>query len=80
MLSGVAGMLETLWALGRQLAWQGVATPFILRRHASEYPSLAKAKAAVLAVGVAGYGNVARGARKILDLLPAEPIEPQGSS
>ncbi|MCS6844638.1 MAG: bifunctional lysine ketoglutarate reductase /saccharopine dehydrogenase family protein [Caldilineales bacterium] len=48
--AGVAGALETLWALGRRLAWQGIPTPFTQLRHAYEYHDIAEAKAAVLAV------------------------------
>lgn len=48
--AGVAGALETLWALGRRLAWQGIVTPFTQLRHAYEYHDIAEAKAAVQAV------------------------------
>jgi saccharopine dehydrogenase (NAD+, L-lysine forming) len=92
--AGVAGMLETLWALGQRLAWQGIANPFTTLRRAYEYHDIAEAKAAVqqageairrnglpaeiapLTIGVAGYGNVARGAWEILDLLPVQRVEP----
>ena len=86
--AGLAGMVETLWALGRRLAWEGIATPFTDLLHTYEYPDLAAAKAAMgrigerirqeglpetltpLVVGVAGYGNVAKGAFEILEQLP----------
>jgi saccharopine dehydrogenase (NAD+, L-lysine forming) len=92
--AGVAGMLETLWALGQRLAWQGIANPFTTLRRAYDYHDIAEAKAAVqqigdairrdglpagiapLTVGVAGYGNVARGVWEILDLLPVQRIDP----
>ncbi len=92
--AGVAGMLETLWALGQRLAWQGIANPFTALRRAYDYHDIAEAKAAVrqvgeairgaglpaqmapLTIGVAGYGNVARGVWEILDLLPVQRIEP----
>jgi alpha-aminoadipic semialdehyde synthase len=92
--AGVAGMLETLWTLGKRLAWQGIDTPFARLRHPHEYHDLAAAKAAVaevaeairthglpaaiapLTIGVAGYGNVARGVWDILDLLPVRTIDP----
>lgn len=92
--AGVAGMLETLWALGRRLAWQGIDTPFTDLRRAYDYHDIAEAKAAVqqvaeairrdglpagiapLTIGVAGYGNVARGVWEILDLLPVERVQP----
>jgi alanine dehydrogenase len=92
--AGVAGMLETLWALGQRLAWQGIANPFTTLRRAYDYHDIAEAKLAVqqvgeairraglpaalapLTIGVAGYGNVARGVWEILDLLPVQRIEP----
>lgn len=92
--AGVAGMLETLWALGQRLAWQGIANPFTALRRAYDYHDIAEAKAAVhqvgeairddglpaqmapLTIGVAGYGNVARGVWEILDLLPVQRVEP----
>jgi alpha-aminoadipic semialdehyde synthase len=92
--AGVAGMLETLWALGQRLACQGIANPFTALRRAYDYHDIAEAKAAVqqvaeairrdglpaqiasLTIGVAGYGNVARGVWEILDLLPVQRVEP----
>lgn len=92
--AGVAGMFETLWALGRRLAWEGIANPFTDLRHPYEYHDLSEAKEelirageairaeglpsaiAPLTVGVAGYGNVARGTWEILDLLPIRRVEP----
>jgi alpha-aminoadipic semialdehyde synthase len=92
--AGLAGMIETLHALGKRLRWEGVSNPFELICHAHEYRDLAEAKRAVaaagefirseglpaqaapLTVGITGYGNVARGAWEILDLLPVEVIEP----
>ena len=92
--AGVAGMLETLWALGQRLAGQGIANPFTALRRAYDYHDIAEAKAAVqqvgeaigrdglpaeitpLTIGVAGYGNVARGVWEILDLLPVQRVQP----
>jgi len=92
--AGVAGALETLWTLGRRLAWEGISTPLTGLRRAYEYRDVAEAKDAVaesgrtiarqglpreiapLIIGVAGYGNVARGAWEILNLLPVEVVEP----
>lgn len=93
--AGVAGMLETLRALGQRLAVQGIANPFSALRRAYDYHDIAEAKVAVqavaeaiqrdglpvelmpLVIGVAGYGNVARGAWEILDLLPVQRIAPE---
>ena len=92
--AGLAGMVETLWALGRRLQWEGIATPFTDLLHTYEYPDLAAVKAAVgrvgerirqeglpetmapLVVGVAGYGNVAKGTFEILEQLPRQEVEP----
>jgi hypothetical protein len=49
--AGLAGMIGTLWALGRRLDWEGVSNPFSDLRQAYQYTDLAEAKAAVSAVG-----------------------------
>lgn len=49
--AGQAGMLDTLWALGQRLDWEGIANPFSTIRVAHEYPDLATAKRAVREVG-----------------------------
>lgn len=96
--AGLAGMIETLHALGKRLRWEGVSNPFESIRRAYEYRDIAEAKEAVaavgeairrdglpaqaapLTVGVTGYGNVARGAWEILNLLPTEVIDPSALS
>jgi saccharopine dehydrogenase (NAD+, L-lysine-forming) len=93
--AGVAGMIDTLWALGQRLAWEGISSPFAILRQTHTYRDLAEAKAALdqvrtrieaeglpeqvtpLILGVAGYGNVSRGAQEMLDLLPVIEIEPE---
>ena len=46
--AGLAGMVDTLWALGRRLAWEGVEpNPFAALRPAHSYPSLAAVKEAI---------------------------------
>jgi len=92
--AGVAGMIDSLWALGQRLAWEGVANPFTELGQTRTYHDLAEARLALgrvaahiqaeglpqeitpLIVGVAGYGNVSRGAQEMLDLLPVLEIEP----
>ena len=49
--AGYAGMLDTLWALGRRLELEGIATPFANLKRAREYESLSEAEAAVEAAG-----------------------------
>lgn len=93
--AGVVGMVDTLWALGQRLDWQGIANPFTGLGQTLTYHDLAQVKAALadihdrikadglpqevtpLIVGVAGYGNVSRGAQEMLDLLPIVEIEPE---
>lgn len=93
--AGVAGMIDTLWALGQRLRWEGIANPLSALRQTHTYHDLAEAKAALgqvrgrieaqglpesltpLIVGVAGYGNVSRGAQEMLDLLPVLEIAPE---
>jgi saccharopine dehydrogenase (NAD+, L-lysine-forming) len=93
--AGVAGMIDTLWALGQRLAWEGIPNPFTDLRKTHTYRDLAEAKGALkqvrarigaeglppqitpLILGVAGYGNVSRGAQEMLDLLPLIQIEPK---
>jgi alpha-aminoadipic semialdehyde synthase len=43
--AGLAGMLNTLWTLGRRLAWEGIENPFEALRQAREYTDLAAAGA-----------------------------------
>ncbi len=92
--AGLAGAIDTLWTLGRRLAWEGISTPLEEIRQASAYADLDEAKRAIRAVGeriaseglpeaidplmigVAGYGNVSKGAQEILNLLPTTVVPP----
>jgi len=49
--AGLAGMIDTLWALGWRLDWEGIPNPFSDLHQTRHYDSLAEAKAAVSAVG-----------------------------
>jgi alpha-aminoadipic semialdehyde synthase len=49
--AGLAGMIDSLWALGRRLETEGIATPFTLIEPAHTYASLEDAKTAVRAAG-----------------------------
>ena len=46
-----AGMIDTLWALGKRLEWEGIANPFGDVRRAYKYHDLAEAEEAIRAVG-----------------------------
>jgi saccharopine dehydrogenase (NAD+, L-lysine-forming) len=92
--AGVAGMIDTLWALGQRLTWEGIPNPFDRLRQTLAYRDLDAARIGLaevrsrieveglpevvspLIIGVAGYGNVSRGAQEMLDLLPVIEIEP----
>jgi len=49
--AGYAGMIDTLWALGRRLAWEGFPTPFEEMRLAHQYSTLDEAMRHVATVG-----------------------------
>ena len=61
--AGLAGAIDSLWALGRRLAWEGLMpNPFAALEQTYRYPTLEEALAAVRDVG----------ARIAVDGLPAE--------
>ena len=45
--AGHAGVIDTLWALGRRLAWEGTPNPFTLLEPTHRYASLVEAREAV---------------------------------
>ncbi len=49
--AGLAGMIDTLWALGQRLAWEGISNPFEAIKRANAYYDLDEAKAAVRRAG-----------------------------
>lgn len=49
--AGYAGMIDTLWTLGRRLASEGFATPLAQLRPAHEYASLEEALAHIARIG-----------------------------
>ena len=49
--AGQAGMIDTLWALGRRLKLEGIETPFLRLEKAVSYSSLVEAKEDVAEVG-----------------------------
>ncbi|HBB66743.1 MAG: hypothetical protein A2X28_09755 [Elusimicrobia bacterium GWA2_56_46] len=49
--AGLAGMTDSLWALGQRLDWEGVSNPFGAIKRALEYRDLADAEAAVAEAG-----------------------------
>jgi hypothetical protein len=49
--AGLAGMIDSLWTLGRRLAWEGIDTPLAELCQASRYETLDAAKEAIRAVG-----------------------------
>ena len=49
--AGIAGMIDTLWALGQRLSWEKIPNPFKQIKIAHQYESLAKAKEEISEVG-----------------------------
>lgn len=49
--AGLAGMVDTLWALGRRLDWEGVSSPFADINQARKYRNLEEVKTAVKKAG-----------------------------
>jgi len=92
--AGLAGMIDTLWAFGRRLAWEGTPNPFTHLQQTYLYEDLGEAIASLkqvkeqieteglpkavspLILGIAGYGNVSRGAQEALTHLPIVEIAP----
>jgi len=88
--AGLAGMIETLWALGSRLAWEKIENPFTEIKRAIDYPDLAAAKAAVSRVGknidsaglpkeiaplVAGFAGYGNVSRGAQEIFDLLPIE-----
>lgn len=88
--AGYAGMIESLRALGRRLRGRGRETALADVKPAHAYRDLADAEAhlrglgarlaaeggAPLSLGLAGYGNVSRGAQQVLSWLPTAAVRP----
>jgi len=84
--AGLAGMVNSLWSWGQRQKILGQETPFSQIKQAQDYKDLAEIKSALkmltpeigewmsgkppIVFGITGYGNVARGAQEILDILP----------
>lgn len=51
IFAGYAGMINTLWALGRRLRWEGIPNPFERVRRPHRYPDLAAVGEALKGVG-----------------------------
>ena len=49
--AGYAGLIDTFWALGLRLDWEGIANPFSHIEQANKYPSLEAAKEAFRRIG-----------------------------
>jgi saccharopine dehydrogenase (NAD+, L-lysine-forming) len=49
--AGMAGMIDSLWALGQRLEWEGIPTPFSQVKPAYHYGDSHSAKQAIHAVG-----------------------------
>ena len=49
--AGLAGMIDSLWALGARLAWEGIESPFKAIKQALHYKDLGEVKEALSAIG-----------------------------
>jgi alpha-aminoadipic semialdehyde synthase len=49
--AGVVGMVESLWALGKRLEWEGIPNPFAQLRHTYQYDGLKEVKEAIFEAG-----------------------------
>jgi len=90
--AGLAGMIDALWAYGRRLESEGVATAFARIQPAHKYADLSAVRDAIaqagrdarrsgelsppFVCGFAGYGRVSQGAQDIFDLLDPVVIKP----
>jgi saccharopine dehydrogenase (NAD+, L-lysine-forming) len=45
--AGLAGMIDTLWALGQRLSWEDIPNPFVEIKNAYRYATLAEAKESI---------------------------------
>jgi alanine dehydrogenase len=88
--AGIAGMVDTLWALGQRLDWEGIPNPFSQLRHTYEYKDLMEAKEAISGMGekikteglpdsvtplICGIAGYGNVARGVWELLDLLPIE-----
>jgi alpha-aminoadipic semialdehyde synthase len=88
--AGIAGMIETLWALGQRLDWEGIPNPFSQLRQTYEYKDLAEAKEAVSKLGekikteglpeavtplICGVAGYGNVARGVWEILDLLPVE-----
>ncbi len=88
--AGIAGMVESLWALGKRLDWEGILNPFSALRHTYQYDGLAECKEAVSKVGeeikakglpdsmaplIFGIAGYGNVARGVWEILNLLPIE-----
>lgn len=49
--AGLAGMIDSLWALGQRLKWEGILSPFVEIKNAYKYATLAEAKESISLAG-----------------------------
>jgi saccharopine dehydrogenase (NAD+, L-lysine-forming) len=88
--AGIAGMMDTLCALGQRLDWEGSPNPFSQLRHTYEYKDLAEAKEAVSKMGekikaeglpdsvtplICGIAGYGNVARGVWEILDLLPVE-----
>lgn len=88
--AGVVAMIDSLWALGQRLKWEGIPNPFSDIRNTYTYPSLAEARADVRRAGervrkegvpeaiapmIVGVAGYGNVGRGVLEILTDLPIQ-----
>jgi alpha-aminoadipic semialdehyde synthase len=88
--AGLAGMIDTLWALGVRLRWEGIPSPFEDVKRALDYPDLAAARRALAGVAarikdeglpqaitplVVGFAGYGNVSRGAQEILDLLPVE-----
>jgi alpha-aminoadipic semialdehyde synthase len=88
--AGIAGMIESLWALGKRLDWEGIPNPFTQLRHTYQYDGLAECQEAISRAGerlqaeglpdsvaplIVGIAGYGSVARGVWEILDLLPVE-----
>ncbi|MBN2279831.1 MAG: hypothetical protein JXQ65_04555 [Candidatus Marinimicrobia bacterium] len=90
--AGIAGMIDSFYGFGKKLKLDGIESPFDRVKYALDYQDVATAKEELeivgrdiqagkmpvpVIIGIAGYGNVSKGAQEIIDTLPCREMTPE---
>ncbi len=88
--AGIAGMIESLWAMGKRLEWEGIPNPFTQLCHTYQYDGLKECKEAITRAGerlnaeglpdsvaplIVGIAGYGSVARGVWEILDLLPVE-----